>query len=504
MKDFILNTTGNRLTEKTFSISNLERNNLLIFVLLLFFSAACVGLMLYSGYQAGVILLVMLIGVPIMIGLIINLKFGVYSILLFAFLINPAKRFIGQVFKIDAPLGVVMDLMIVVILFGLFVKQVKERDWSFVKNPLTYFVIAWLLYNLFQVANPYAASRAAWLYTVRGFAGIMVMYFVFLYVVNEMETLEKIIFIWIVLALIGALWGFYQEKFGYFDWEMQSIIDEEKAGLYFINGHWRKFSYFSDPMIFGILMSYSAVLCFTLIPSTVSWLKKVLLLSVGLFMLNVMLYSGTRAAYVLPFAALIFYLCLNINKKIIALGIVIGFVGLILINMPTSDPTLRRFQSAFKPGKDASYQVREQNQEMIQPFILAHPIGGGLGSTGIWGQRFSPNSMLAKFPPDSGYVRIAVEAGWIGLLIYIGMFFIAFYVGVKNYRRVKNKKVKVYLGALMTVLYVLAVANFPQEAIGQYPTNLFLFLLLAAICNSDKIDAKLNNNDGAHSATRLG
>ena len=52
-------------------------------------------------------------------------------------------------------------------------------------------------------------------------------------------------------------------------------------------------------------------------------------------------------------------------------------------------------------------RVRLENQRIIQPYIHSHPIGGGLGSTGIWGERFTPDSMLSSFAHDSGFVRIA-------------------------------------------------------------------------------------------------
>ncbi|MCP6423416.1 hypothetical protein NL463_29335, partial [Klebsiella pneumoniae] len=64
------------------------------------------------------------------------------------------------------------------------------------------------------------------------------------------------------------------------------------------------------------------------------------------------------------------------------------------------------------------------NQKRIQPYILSHPIGGGLGATGVWGVRFAPYSFLANFPPDSGYVRVAVELGWIGLGIFCTLMFV--------------------------------------------------------------------------------
>ena len=74
-----------------------------------------------------------------------------------------------------------------------------------------------------------------------------------------------------------------------------------------------------------------------------------------------------------------------------------------LINVPTNDQNLLRFQTAFRPNKDDSYTARKVNQKRIQPFILSHPMGGGLGATGTWGRRFAPGSYLSRFPPDSGY-----------------------------------------------------------------------------------------------------
>ena len=67
----------------------------------------------------------------------------------------------------------------------------------------------------------------------------------------------------------------------------------------------------------------------------------------------------------------------------------IGF----LIVMPSSNQNILRFQTAFRPTKDASYQLREENQAKIKPFVYSHPFGGGLGSVGEWGAKFSPKSL---------------------------------------------------------------------------------------------------------------
>ena len=132
----------------------------------------------------------------------------------------------------------------------------------------------------------------------------------------------------------------------------------------------------------------------------------------------VMLYSGTRASYVIIPAALVMLAILYFNRKVFIFCSIGGLILGALIMVPTSNSTLARFQSAFRPSKDASFEERAKNQERIKPYILSHPIGGGLGSVGVWGERFAPNSYLAKFPPDSGYVRVAVEMGYIGLLLF--------------------------------------------------------------------------------------
>ncbi len=466
------------------------------FLLMILFSSACVLMMSRMGYQFGFVLLAGIIGGPMVIASMFNLKFGVTMMLILAFFLLGMKRFIYQMAHADIPLGLAMDIIVVVMVFGLFVRQYKERDWSFAKNQITLFVILWIGYNLLQAGNPSAESKAAWAYTVRGFAGIMVMYFIFAYTLDNIKIVERLIFIWVFLAFLGAVWGFVQEYNGYAGWEMQDIIDNEKLHLYFIAGHWRKFSFFSDPMIFGIIMSYTAILCMALATGPFKKWVKFLLVFCGLFMFDAMLFSGTRAAYVLPIAAFVLYTLIKLNKKIIIALCIGAVLFMVVLNMPSSNPSIRRFQTAFKPGEDASYQVREQNQAYIRPFIHSHPLGGGLGSTGIWGQRFTPNSMLAKFPPDSGFVRIAVEAGWIGLIIYMGLLFVTLRTGIKTYLRLKNQKLKTYLLGMLLTLFALVVANFPQEAIGQYPTNLVFFMILAIITNARKIDKKLSLKEG--------
>ena len=174
-----------------------------------------------------------------------------------------------------------------------------------------------------------------------------------------------------------------------------------------------------------------------------------------------------------------------------------GIFIAIVIFIPTSNPTLYRFQSAFRPSEDASFNVRTINQKRIQPYILSHPIGGGLGATGTWGQRFAPDSYLANFPPDSGYVRVAVELGWVGLLIFCILMFTVLKTGIDNYYKIKDPELKSYCLACVLIVFALNIGNYPQEALVQFPSNVYFYLVLALMVVTMRLDKQQNEIESA-------
>jgi O-antigen ligase len=220
--------------------------------------------------------------------------------------------------------------------------------------------------------------------------------------------------------------------------------------------------------------------------------KKYILGCLAAFFIFTMLFSGTRGAFPLIPAALILLAILNYNKHVLKFAIVgaIFFVGMIFI--PTSNGTIRRFQTAFRPNDDPSFKARKNNQARIKPFIQSHPLGGGLGSTGMWGQRFAPGSMLAGFPPDSGYVRVAVESGTIGIILLCTLVFIALLTGINNFYLIKDPELKTYCLGMTMVVFVYNIGNYPQEAIVQFPSNVIFFFCIALINITARIDRNQN------------
>ncbi len=454
--------------------------------------AAFIGVVAAKGGLAiSLALVVAIVGAPVMLASIFYMKFGVILLLTLSFTILGVKRMVG-----DPPVGIALDAVTAALFLGLLIRVSRERDLSFLKSSVTVFIVIWIFFNILQFFNPDAVSRMAWVYTVRGFAGIMVVYFILMYVMNDMRYVKMLTWSWIGLALFGALYGLFQDYVGLrgFEWRWLAS-DMERFSRYDQWGQVRKWSMFSDPVVFGFLMAYSSVVSVVLSTAFKQQWIKIALWATAFIMFLAMLTTGTRAAYVLPFAALGFYVLMNLTFRSFAIAAVIGVMGVVLITIPTENVQLVRFQSAFSPTEDASYEVRVRNQQFIQPFIQSHPMGGGLGSTGIWGQRFAPDSPLSQFPPDSGFVRIAVETGWVGLFLFMALLFVIIVTGVRNYYRIRSPEIKSYHLAFLLTVIMLVVASYPQEAITSPPSSVIFYICVAGMIKLVRIDKEKHQNE---------
>ncbi|GAB3918957.1 O-antigen ligase family protein [Mucilaginibacter boryungensis] len=463
------------------------------FILLLLASLFFTMVVVKMGFVMGVLFLIAVVAIPLVYGIVAHPKFGIIVLLTGAYFIMFLIRVVSTTF----PLGTLMDALEGLLILGFFIKQKQYKDYSIFKGPISYMILIWVAYNMLEVANPSAESRLAWVYTVRTVAFVMLMYFVFMYNINSIKYLRVLIIMWLVYTVIGATYGIWQEVFGYSKIEQASMdADPDRAALYFIDGHWRKFSIFNDPVVFAYNMVLSFLLCVGLVWGPTRPWKKFLLVGLALICFVSMLFSGTRGAFALIPVGMILFCILNFNKKIMVLGI-IGAVGfIVLIFMPTSNPNIHRFQTAFKPSNDASYLLRQQNQARIKPFIHTHPMGGGLGSVGVWGQKFSPNSMLAHFPPDSGYVRVAVEMGWIGIILFCILMYTILRTGIINFYKIKNGELKAYCLAMTIMIFAINVGNYPQEALVQFPTNIYFYLMVAILNKCLDLDNQLQLEAG--------
>lgn len=485
---------GKNIGSESLNLSSAFKDNIFIkkitnplgFILLTILCIALGTVIIYEGLTAVIIILVALIGLPVAYGIMFFPRFGIITLLISAYFI---MWFTHMGF--NYPFGTVIDIIELLLIVGFFIKQKKHPNWGIFKSSISVLILIWIAYNILQIANPIIESRLAWLYTIRSVAAVMIMYFVFVYHIRSAEFIKLLIKIWIGLTIIGAAYGFWQEFIGFLPFEENFINSDPKyRNLLFIAGKWRKFSIYSDPVAFSYNMVISTVLCVTMMLNQMKLWKKVTLGALAFFFIWAMIFSGTRGAYVLIPAALALLVILKFNRTVL----LFAFTGFLLlaffIYVPTSNYNIRRFQSAFNPSKDASFSVRAINQKRIQPFIQEHPLGAGLGAVSSTGKQMVRHSVLTGFAPDSGYVRVAVELGWIGLLLFCTLLFGIVRSGINNYFKIRDPELQNYCLAMTLIAFILAIGSYPQEAIVQFPTSIYFYLVVAIITITRQLDEK--------------
>jgi len=455
------------------------------FIVLLAISILFAYVINAAQIKGAAIIMILLIGPIIAIAVISKPKIGITVLLIAAYFI----MLILRLNLVKFPIGTLMDGLLGLLIVGMFIQLKYRPDWTFLSNPISLMISIWIIYNFILVVNPAAQSKMAWLYTIRSMAIVMLTYFIFSYHIRDIKFIRFIIKLWLVLSVFAGINGYRQQFIGFLAFEEAYLYSDPLIrDLLFINGVWRKFSIFSDPTVFSYNMILSSLLCIGMMFGPISIRRKLFFSALVMFFITNMLFSGTRSAYVLLPAAMLMLTILVFNRKIMLITTGAALFMAVIIFTPTSNPVLYRFQSAFKPSNDASFNVRARNQKMIQPYIWSHPIGGGLGSTGVWGAKFSPGSFLASFPPDSGYVRVAVETGWIGLFIFCSLLFIILQKGISNFFKMEDPELKSYCLAMVLIVYAITIGNYPQEAITQYPLNVYFFLVAALIDATYNLD----------------
>jgi hypothetical protein len=311
--------------------------------------------------------------------------------------------------------------------------------------------------------------------------------FILIYVVSyrlfdDMNKIKTFFKIWLVLAFFAAAYGCFQQWFGMLPFEMDYLMSNpHEYKLYFQGGTIRKFSFLADPATFGILAGSSS--CFLLILAINEKVpKKRRLYFFGFLVLVVgMSYSGTRTTNIMLPAAICLYALLTItNKKtlvtIFSFIIVVAFIFF----GPIQNSTINRIRSTFD-SKEESVAVRDINRKYIQPYIYSNPLGGGIATSGVQGERFNPRHPLAGFPPDSGLLLAAIELGWIGYTITMLVYFLMLYQCVHFYFIAYDPRKKVFIAAITVAIFSIIITQYSQVTIGQLPTALFFYAALAIV-----------------------
>lgn len=459
---------------------------------LLLVGIACIfAWILASDLLVGIVIFAALITLVISMVCFVNVVAGFYTMLFVGFFICFIN---AALFKGNLPVGVVFDGLVFINFMGLLVsrKDFRQQWKAFVKHPVIILMILSFFYGLLEMFNPNTmGASSSNILGVRKFLEYILILFTAYVLLYSYERIRQYTFVLLILCTISALYGCVQEWHGLFPWEMQAIMADPLAyALLFSGGEFRKFGTLPDPAAFGIVMAVCALFFIILAIYEKNARIRFLFFFCVIFMILGMSYSGTRTAYAVILAGIVFFILFNIDKPAIQkFGVVMAFIFLALMYGPFSgNSTIRRFRTTFEGTKDESYKVRMINRAFIKPYIQHHPIGGGMGTTGLSGAIEHPGNPLANFMPDGAYVTRAAETGWIGLLINCVIYFVILKTGIQAYFRVKDKRIKVYYAAGVSCIFAFYVGDYAQLAVGEPPDVGIYFAIIAMILKQPDYD----------------
>ena len=386
---------------------------------------------------------------------------------------------------VPAPLGLSVDGILVLTWIALFFSQFNEKvSWKKAWKGVSICALVWFLYALFQFFNPEAVSRVAWFYAMRGVSLYMLLTVPLVFLLLDHEKhLDRMLKLWAVFTLLGVVKGIMQQVLGPDPWEQQ-WLNEIGGKTHLLPGGLRIFSFFTDAGNYGGSMAFSGVVFSILALHTTPFRKKLFLGTVALAAFYGMIISGTRGAIAVPLAGFTLYAILSKKVKVVLLGGVLIFAAYAFLKFSTlggSVYEIRRMRTALDPD-NPSLVVRKENQRLLKGYLASRPFGGGIGSAGNWGLRFSPDTFLAETPTDSWYVQIWAEQGRVGLILHLVILgFILVSSSRISIYKLETREMKGKAIALTAGMFGVMIASYGNGIIGQMPNGIILYMSMAFI-----------------------
>ncbi len=457
--------------------------------LLILFSlvVACAHLTASKGLVAGIGIIILPIAIVYGSALFIYPKLGLITIFILAFLILGLGRYVPMTW------GLLIDGLLFLMYLALFFKAFHIKvAWSRAKSQLTILGTIWFGYAMFQAVNPEAVSIEAWFYAMRGLALYMWLMIPLLFILfNKPKDLKLFLIIWGILSFLGTMKGLQQVMFGPDPFE-QKWLDNGGDLTHILFGKLRVFSFYSDAGQFGASQGHAGVVFGILaLYMKKNFKLKIFFAVVALAGIYGMMISGTRGAIAVPAMGGIMFLILRKNIPILIAGAIMGlgvFVFFKYTMIGNNNQQIRRMRTAFDPN-DASLQVRLANQRKLSNYLASRPFGGGIGSTGNWGQRFTPNTFLANTATDSWFVAIWADMGIVGLYLHLFILFFVLITGAYNVMfKIRDDWIKGQIAAITCGMAGIMAASYGNGIFGQFPTCILMYTGMVFMFIAPKLD----------------
>jgi len=417
-----------------------------------------------------------------------NPSIGMFTLLILAFTAIGLNRYIPAL-----PLGLSIDIMLVLTYIAAFFRFFNNKpNYTPFKTDLTILALLWFLYAVFQIFNPEALSKQAWFYAMRGMSFYPILTVPLTYMLfNKVKYLNYYFYIWAVFTILATIKGWMQLNIGP-DFAEQRWLDEGGAITHILFGELRVFSFYSDAGQFGAAQAAAGIAGIILALNVKKRWEILLFSMMGITGIYGMMISGTRGAMIVPLIGGFVYILLRKNIRVIIFGtlLLIGVYSFFRYTyVGQSVAQIRRMRTAFQPEDDASLQVRLENRRILAKYLASRPLGGGIGSAGNWGKRFSPQGFLAQVATDSWYVQIWAEQGVIGLGLHL---LIITYILVKSSYlimfKIRNPIIRGKMSALVVAFGGIMGASYGNGVLGQMPTGILTYISWVFLFLSQELD----------------
>ena len=425
-----------------------------------------------------------------------NLKLGIYIVLIFAFIISILER----TFPKTIPFGLSIDLVTIYIWIITLIKLNNKADFSVIKNSLTLLWALWMMFITIMILNPLSTSAEAWFYAMRSISlyPFIITPLVFL-IYNKKEDMYNFIFFIAIVEIIATLWGMKQLFIGVSASE-QAWLNAGADRTHILFGKLRVFSFFSDSSTFAGSQAHIAIIA-AAFGLTSKGYKRWVFFVASILGVYGLIISGSRGPIAVIVIGVTIFLISSKNYKLLLAGFILGLISfgfLKFTRIMQSNYQINRMRTALNPSKDPSYLVRKRKEKVVAKFLSDKPIGGGIGSAGSWGMRFSPGTFLASTPTDGYYARIWMETGIIGLLINIILYLFLAFKGLLIVMRIKNENLRLKIASIVSAFIGLAFASYFNAIMSQNPTGIIVPITLVFVYLAPKWDKEIEEENKLH------
>ena len=185
--------------------------------------------------------------------------FGINAVIIWGFIGLGIKRYL-YVFGINLPLGLLIDVFLLLTIISVFLEKYHTKDWAMDNKQIVIFCFVWFLYTFLEIANPNSKSIQAWFYAVRGVSLYMVMMIpISILIHNKNKHLNHFLTIWMIISILGTIWALKQKFIGLDAAENLFLSNPDNLSTHILHGKLRHFSFYTDAGQFGAAQAHLTV-----------------------------------------------------------------------------------------------------------------------------------------------------------------------------------------------------------------------------------------------------